>query len=95
MRMRKVSIDGRNVLRKRRVQINTEVSFWHDEFDCGAQISHINDTMEDVIDELHSLIHGTKAKPDKKPKYGVGKQEGKVSDRYLVDLYRGVVSGNG
>lgn len=39
MHLRKVSVGEREVLRKYRVQTDPNVSYWHEEFDCGAAVA--------------------------------------------------------
>jgi len=39
MNLRKVSVGDRDVQKKYRVQTNCSVSYWNEEFDCGAQVS--------------------------------------------------------
>lgn len=39
MRLRKVSAGDKEVLRKYRVQTEPNVSYWHEEFDCGMAVA--------------------------------------------------------
>lgn len=41
MELRKISIDDRDVLRKRRTNTNCSVGYYVEEFDCGGNVSHV------------------------------------------------------
>jgi hypothetical protein len=85
MDMRKITLDNHDVFRKRHTQTNANVSYWHDEWSCEAQVHHLADLVEVV---------GSKKSKVRKKNFGISKREAKVSNRDLVDICRGSINGN-
>lgn len=88
MELRKISLDSREVLKKRPVSDNPMVSMWNEEFTCGGVVGHVHnfDTIEDAL--------GLRKVRRRNNKYGISKREGLASQRQMVDGYRFNVNNN-
>jgi len=82
LQLRKISLDGREVICKRRVSDNPMVSMWNEEYSCGGQVSHVAE-MLDIDAWLDSM-----SKKKKRPNIGISKRELRISNRDMVDGYR-------
>ena len=76
MKLRKVSSHDRDIQRKYRVHTNCEVSYWHEEFDCGGIVSVLSYRKKKGLD---------------KKNFGVSIQDYKVSNYVHVSGHRGYV----
>jgi hypothetical protein len=79
MELRKVSNDDRNVIKKRHTSLNSNVSYYVEEFDCGADVAYVS-----YASWFNSV----------KPNIGISKMENRISSRYLVNSLSGHINGS-
>jgi hypothetical protein len=69
-RIRKISFDDRDIIRKRGLKVVTAASYYHEEFSCGGSVKELSYDLKSI----------------QKRNWGISKEEYRVSKGWRVNI---------